>query len=80
MYHELISLAQATVSSMVTANVQLCQVIVQLFELAYTVIVKYNIYNLHSDISNYTKLAFNSLKMIRNNTVYQPIKRGMIGL
>ena len=31
---------------------------------------------MHSDILNYTKLAFNSLKMIQNDTVYQPIKRG----
>ena len=28
----------------------------------------------------YTKLAFNSLKMIQNDTVYQSIKQGMIGL
>ena len=35
---------------------------------------------MHSDILNYTKLAFNSLKMIQNDTVYQPIKQGMIGL
>ena len=33
---------------------------------------------MHSDILNYTKLAFNSLKMIQNDTVYQPIKQGMI--
>ena len=25
---------------------------------------------MHSDIHNYTKLAFNSLKMIQNDTVY----------
>ena len=31
---------------------------------------------MHSDILNYTKLAFNSLKMIKNDTVYQPIKQG----
>ena len=30
---------------------------------------------MHSDILNYIKLAFNSLKMIENDTVYQPIKR-----
>ena len=30
---------------------------------------------MHSDILNYTKLAFNSLKMIQNDTVYQPIKQ-----
>ena len=29
---------------------------------------------MHSDILNYTKLAFDSLKMIQNDTVYQPIK------
>ena len=28
---------------------------------------------MHSDILHYTKLAFNSLKMIQNDTVYQPI-------
>ena len=38
----------------------------------HTVIVEYII---HSDIPNYTKLAFSSLKMIRNDTVSQPIKR-----
>ena len=31
---------------------------------------------MHSDIFNYTKLAFNSLQMIQNDTVYQPIKQG----
>ena len=35
---------------------------------------------MRSDILNYTKLAVNSLKMIQNDTVYQPIKQGMIGL
>ena len=35
---------------------------------------------MHSDILNYTKLAFNSLKTIQNDTVYQPIKQGAIGL
>ena len=35
---------------------------------------------MHSDLLNYTKLALNSLKMIQNDTVYQPIKQGMIGL
>ena len=35
---------------------------------------------MHSDILHYTKLAFNSLKMIQNDTVYQPIKQGTIGL
>ena len=35
-------------------------------------------YVTHSDIPNYTKLAFNSLKMIQNDTVSRPIKRGMI--
>ena len=35
---------------------------------------------MHSDILNYKKLAFNCLKMIQNDTVYQPIKQGMIGL
>ena len=35
---------------------------------------------MHIDILNYTKLALNSLKMIQNDTVYQPIKQGMIGL
>ena len=34
---------------------------------------------MHSDILHYTKLAFNSLKMIQNDTVYQPIKQEMIG-
>ena len=43
----------------------------------HTVIVEYII---HSDIPNYAKLAFNSLKMIQNDTVSQPIRRGMIGL
>ena len=33
---------------------------------------------IHSGIPNYTKLAFISLKMIRNRTVSQPIKRGII--
>ena len=37
-------------------------------------------YIIHSGILNYTKLAFNSLKMIRNDTVSQPIKQVMIGL
>ena len=37
-------------------------------------------YVIHSGIRNYTKLAFNSLKMIPNNTVSQPIRQGMIGL
>ena len=31
---------------------------------------------MHSYILNYTKLAFNSLKMIQNDTVYQPIEQG----
>ena len=54
------------------------RVTVYLFELAFdTVIVEYI---MHSDILNYTKLAFSSLKMIQNDTVYQPIKQGMIGL
>ena len=35
---------------------------------------------MHSDILNYTKLAFNSIKMIQNDTVYQLLKQGMIGL
>ena len=35
---------------------------------------------MHGDILNYAKLAFNGLKMIQNDTVYQPIKQGMIGL
>ena len=35
---------------------------------------------MHSGILNYTKLAFNSLKMIQNDTVYHSIKQGMIGL
>ena len=35
---------------------------------------------MHIDILNYTKLAFNSLKMIQNDTVYQPIKQWMTGL
>ena len=53
-------------------------VTVLLFELAFdTMIVEYMI---HSGISNYTKLAFNSLQIIRNVTPYQPIKQGMIGL
>ena len=47
------------------ANVQFCQVIVgrlYLFELAFhTAIVEYIMY--YSDMHNYTKLAFNSLKM-----------------
>ena len=38
------------------------------------VIVEY-ITIIHSDIPNYTKLAFNSLKMIPNDTVSQPIKQ-----
>ena len=33
-------------------------------------------YIIHSDILNYTKLAFNSLQMIQNDTVSQPIKQG----
>ena len=33
---------------------------------------------MHSHILHYTKLAFNSLQIIQNNTVYQPIKQGMI--
>ena len=33
---------------------------------------------MHSDMLNYTKLAFNSLKMIQNDTVYQPIIQWMI--
>ena len=54
------------------------QVIVELFELAFhTVIVEYII---HSDRPNYTQLAFDSLKMIQNDPVSQPIKQGMIGL
>ena len=36
--------------------------------------------NLYNGISIYTKLAFNNLKMIRNDIVSQPIKQGMIGL
>ena len=36
-------------------------------------------YIIHSDIPNYTKLAFNNLKMFQNDTVSQPIKQGMIG-
>ena len=35
-------------------------------------------YIIHSNIPNYTKLAFNGLKMIQNNTVSRPIKQGMI--
>ena len=35
-------------------------------------------YIIRSDITNYTKPAFNSLKMIQNYPVYQPIKQGMI--
>ena len=35
---------------------------------------------MHIDLLNYTKLAFNSLKIIQNDTVCQPIKQGMIGL
>ena len=35
---------------------------------------------LHSGIRNYTKLACNNLKMIPNDTVYQPIRQGMVGL
>ena len=35
---------------------------------------------MHSDILNYTKLALNSLKIIQNDTVYQPSKQRMIGL
>ena len=31
---------------------------------------------IHSDIPNYTKLAFNGLKMIQNDAVSQPIKQG----
>ena len=47
-----------------------------LVELAFdTVIVKYTI---HGDIPNCTKLAFNSLKMILNDTVSQAIKQGML--
>ena len=34
----------------------------------------------NGNILNYTKLAFNSLKIIQNDTVYKPIKQGMIGL
>ena len=50
----------------------------QFFELSFhTAIVKYVI---HSDIPNYTKLAFNGLKMIKNDPVSQPIKQGTIGV
>ena len=37
-------------------------------------------YVAHSGIRNYTKLAFNSLKMIPNDTVSQTIRQGMVGL
>ena len=52
------------------------------FNTGVSVIVEYIIilYIIHSDIPSYTKLAFNSLKMIRNDTVSQPIKQGIIGL
>ena len=59
---------------MVMANVR---VTVYLFELAFDIVIVE--YIMHSGILNYTKLAFNSLKMIQNDTVYQPIKQGMIG-
>ena len=32
------------------------------------------------DIPNYIKLDVNDLKMIRNDTVYQPMKQRIIGL
>ena len=35
---------------------------------------------MHSGIPSYKKLDFNSLKMIQNDTAYQPTKQGMIGL
>ena len=34
---------------------------------------------MHSVVLNYIKLVFNSLKVIQNYTVYQPIKQGMDG-
>ena len=37
-------------------------------------------YIIHSGMRNYTKLACNSLKIIPNDTVSQPIRQGMIGL
>ena len=36
-------------------------------------------YTIHSDIPNYTKLAFSSLTIMKNDPVSQPIKQGMIG-
>ena len=52
------------------------RVAVYLFELAFDTVIVESI--MHSDILNYTKLPFNSLKMIQNDTVYQPIKQGLI--
>ena len=53
-------------------------VTVYLFELALHTVIVEKI--MHIDILNYTKLAFNSLKIIQNDTVYQPVKQGVIGL
>ena len=41
-------------------------------------IVEY--YIIQSEIPNYTKLAFSSLNMIKNDPISQPIKQGMIGM
>ena len=40
-------------------------------------IVEYNII-IHSDLPNYTRLAFNSLQMIKNDPVSEPIKRDVL--
>ena len=57
---------------MVTANIQIFQLIVLLFELAFHAVIVEDI--IHG-ILNYTKLAFNSSKMILNDIVSQPMKR-----
>ena len=66
---------------MVTANAQFFELLYNYFNWRsiwfHTVIVEYII---HSGICNYTKLACNSLKMIQDGAVSQPIRRGMIGL
>ena len=61
---------------MVTENVQVFKLL--LFELAFDTVIVEDI--IHNGISHYTKLAFNSLKMVRNGTVSQLSKQGMVGL
>ena len=64
---------------MVTANVQIFKLLYNYLNQRSTRLLL-KIYIIHSDIPNCTKLAFNSLKMIQNDTVSQLIKQGMIGL